>query len=232
MNYKPDFLIKPYEVHACPNLRPSDSDVYAVVYWFEKMRGEKCTAGNDTIAEVARLQVRTVRAALDRLEKNNFIERLYSDKGRTDRLEIRTLVHMTRDRDIPPMMKMKKGRKIRPEEIKPGAIIKVEEPAGEKEPSPGEIARDFFAPKGTVTVHRDRIIDELAHATGAPREAIVAEVRKFYLYWTEPTKSGKKQLWETKPTFEVKRRLYTWLSRSGKYNATGGKQSSGAGATI
>lgn len=231
MNYKPDFLIKPYEVHACENLRPSDSDVYAVVYWFEKMRGEKCTAGNGTIAEVARLQERTVRAALDRLERYGFIERIYSDKKRKIRMEIRTLVHMTKAQETPKMHRAKKT-KIETQEMVPGGIVKVEEETEVEGPTPGELARDFFSAKGTETKYRDRIIDEIVQATGAPKEAILAEVRKFYLYWTEPTKSGKKQLWETKPTFEVKRRLYTWLSKAGKYNGNGPKKGSGAGATI
>lgn len=229
MNYKPDFLIKPYEVHACKGLRPSDSDVYAVVYWFERMKDGKCTASNETIADVACLKERTIGMALERLERHGFIERVYRDTGRTDRLEIKTLVHMTKARETPPLKKTK-SRKAKPEEIKPGEILQIDPKEEEqKGPTPGEIARDFFEPHGTA---RSKMIDELALQVGAPREAIAAEVKKFYLYWTEPTKSGKKQLWETKPTFEVKRRLYTWLSRAGKYNATGGKPRAGAGTTI
>jgi len=40
------------------------------------------------------------------------------------------------------------------------------------------------------------------------------EIQKFVLYWTEPTKSGKKQRWETQKTFEVRRRLVTWMNKS------------------
>jgi len=224
--FKPDFLIKPYEVHACEGLRPSDSDVYAVVYWFEKMRGEKCTAGNGTIADVARLQERTVRAALDRLERYGFIERVYVDDTRKVRTEIRTLIHMARARDVQPVRKVKSRKKLESEELTPGSVIAVE-----IEMTPGEIARDFFAPSGTPSIHRDRIIQEIIKASGAPENAIVAEARKFYTYWTEPTRSGKKQLWETKPTFEVKRRLVTWLMNAGKYNKTS-RKSSGSGVTI
>ncbi len=93
------------------------------------------------------------------------------------------------------------------------------------------VTGSFFA-RRYLTVYKDGIDGVILLGTGAPKDAIMAEVRKFYLYWTEPTKSGKKQLWETKPTFEVKRRLYTWLSRAGKYNGTGPKKGSGSGATI
>lgn len=230
--YTPDFLITPYEVHAHKGLRPSDSTIYAVVYWFERMKDGKCTAGNDTIARVACLKERSVGAGLERLEENGFIERVYEDAGRTKRLEIKTLVHMTRNAAdaSPRMYKTSKRAKIKPEQMAPGAIIKVDEHIT-KEPTPGELARDFFAPSGTVSMYRNAILDELVGKTGVERDALLAEVRKFYLYWTEPTKSGKKQLWETKATFEVKRRLYTWLARAGKYNVSS-KPRAGAGATI
>jgi len=39
------------------------------------------------------------------------------------------------------------------------------------------------------------------------------EIKKFASYWTEPSRSGKKQRWEMEKTFEVKRRLATWFSR-------------------
>lgn len=235
--YTPDFLIKPYQVHAHPGLRPSDSDVYAVVYWFERMKDGKCTASNDTIAQVACLKERTIGAALERLERFGFIERIYSDTNHTLRMEIKTLVHMTRTTEErtekAPRIHRTKSKKIKTEEMKPGAIVKVDAPGtGAEAPTPGELARDFFAPTGTASTYRDQLLEEIIEATGIPKDVLLAEARKFYLYWTEPTKSGKKQLWETKATFEVKRRLYTWLSRAGKYNGAGARKGSGSGTTI
>lgn len=231
--YQPDFLITPYEVHACKGLRPTDSIIYAVVYWFERMKDGKCKAGNETIARVARCGERAVSGGLERLERYGFIERIYDDQARTIRSEIKTLVHMTRGeaiKDEEPPVKKTKSPKIKQEEVKPGAVIKIdkvdEEPKG---PTPGELARDFFAKESK---YRESIIDEIAQKTGIQRDGVLSEIRKFYIYWTEPTKSGKKQLWETKTTFEVKRRIYTWMTRAGKYNGNGPKKGSGAGATI
>lgn len=52
------------------------------------------------------------------------------------------------------------------------------------------------------------------------------EIIKFCSYWTEPNKSGKRLRWELQPTFEIKRRLSTWILNSNsfknkdKYKAT------------
>lgn len=231
-NYTPDFLITPYEVHSHEGLRPSDSIIYAVVYWFERMKDGKCTAGNDTIARVACLKERTIGAGLERLEKFGFIERVYEDEGKNKRLEIKTLVHMTRsEKGSSQRMYKSKSARIKTEDMEPGKVVAVSSEDIAKEPTPGELARDFFAPAGVASAYRDAIIEELVGKTGIEREALIVEIRKFYLYWTEPTKSGKKQLWETKATFEVKRRLYTWLARAGKYSGTG-KTRTGGGTTI
>jgi len=231
MQFKPDFLIKPYEVHAHPGLRPSDGDVYAVVYWFEKMVNGKCTASNETIAEVACVKERSVGASLERLEQFGFIKRTFTDDTHRHRKEIKALVHMTKDAkgDEPPILKTK-GKKVKTEKIEPGAIIPFEEQP--EKVTPGDIARDFFAPSGTPSKWREEIINEIVDLTGAPRQNVIEEIRKFYAYWTEPTKSGKKQRWETEPTFEVKRRIATWLSRSGKYNTSKPASRTGAGVSI
>lgn len=227
MNYKPDFLIKPYEVHACAGLRPSDSDVYAVIYWFERLKDGKCTAGNDVIADVARLKERTIGAALERLEKHGFIERVYADESRARRLEIRTLVHMTR-REQKTVYTSKSAKKIPKGEIKPGGIIPLEE--APKEKTPGEVARAFFDPNSQTA--RGEVVDQIVLATGGNRDAIVEELKKFYRYWTEPNKSGTKVKWELEQTFDIMRRIRTWLERAGKYGGTSSKPRAGAGATI
>ena len=50
-------------------------------------------------------------------------------------------------------------------------------------------------------------------------EAIgIVELDKFIDYWTEKNKSGTKERWEMEKTFEVERRLITWLSRIGGFD--------------
>ena len=42
-------------------------------------------------------------------------------------------------------------------------------------------------------------------------DEIVRETINFIKYWTEPTAAGRKQLWQTKKTFDLNRRLFTWF---------------------
>lgn len=199
MNYKPDFLIKPYEVHACKGLRPSDSDVYAVIYWFEKMKDGKCIASNEALAEIVCVGPRAVRGALDRLEQNGFIERIYKSADRRQRLEIRTKVFMSHQKDRKPI-----------EEKKEVAVI-------EKNPT-----KEFF---DNPEVRWELIIN-IADKYKIDRQIIEREINKFVLYWTEPNQTGKKLRWQGQPYFDVKRRIATWLSNN-KFNkprSGGGKE--------
>jgi len=75
--------------------------------------------------------------------------------------------------------------------------------------TPKEEAEEFF--KNDELQEKAK---NYAVSKGIPPE----EIDKFILYWTEPTKSGKKQKWETKKTFEVKRRLLKWFENHRKFN--------------
>lgn len=44
------------------------------------------------------------------------------------------------------------------------------------------------------------------------------EIRKFHAYWTELNKSGTKQRWQLERTFELKRRLNTWMTNAQKFS--------------
>ncbi len=63
-------------------------------------------------------------------------------------------------------------------------------------------------------------------ATWKVSESIArTEMGKFLLYWTEPTGNGKKQFWQTKKTFEVKRRFVTWMTNKHATRENAGGQS-------
>lgn len=206
---RPDFLITPYEVKACPDLRPSDGDVYAVVYWLERLAQGKCVASNAFIADVLGIKERTVRTALERMEHAGFIQRIFQDPERKLRKEIRTLVRFSR---VEPETPTEPGKEL-----------------AQREPTPGEIAKAFFDPEDNSG--RDAVLEEVMHANpDADRTAVKAEMKKFISYWTEPNKSGTKVRWQMEKTFDVRRRLATWFGRAGKYDAP--RKRSGSGVTV
>lgn len=208
MSFTPDFLIIPYVVKSDPELRPSDSDVFSVIYWFEKMKEGKCIAGNEVIAEVACCGVRNVRGALDRLEKNGYIIRHYLDEARTKRSHIETTVsYQKRTQETSSTPGLPGMEEERPE-------------------TPGEFAKRFFTGNEDVV---GSIIINISEKTGMPEEEVRKEMKKFILYWTEPNKRGDKVRWQQQATFEVQRRLYTWFSNK---KPASSYQRSGAGRVI
>jgi len=51
-----------------------------------------------------------------------------------------------------------------------------------------------------------------------PDSILKVEVQKFLLYWTEKNPNGKKEKWEMQSTFDVKRRLASWLKNTEKWD--------------
>lgn len=74
-------------------------------------------------------------------------------------------------------------------------------------------ASNFF--EGNI----EEILNYFRENTNLSEDSLKGEFQKFILYWTEKTKSGAKQRWETEKTFEVKRRLATWLSRTNNFSS-------------
>lgn len=72
--------------------------------------------------------------------------------------------------------------------------------------TPSQEARKFF------NLESDEIFNEFKEKTQISEEILKKEFQKFILYWTERNKSGTKQRWEQQNTFEVRRRLSTWLN--------------------
>ena len=77
----------------------------------------------------------------------------------------------------------------------------------DRESTPSQIAKSFF--EGEI----QEIYNEMKTKTSLSDDLLKSEFQKFILYWTEPNKSGTKQRWEQQSTFEVKRRLATWLGK-------------------
>lgn len=93
MNAYPDFLVIPHQLVRDERLQPLDRILYGVIYWYAKMKMERCFASNATLAKLCGggTGERSVRASLERLESCGFIQR---SLGNGTRSEIAPLVVM------------------------------------------------------------------------------------------------------------------------------------------
>lgn len=67
------------------NIRPMDGLVYGVVYWFTKLKNERCTASNKTISDIIGCSDSAVTHGLVRLNKAGYIQiRLDKDNHREE----------------------------------------------------------------------------------------------------------------------------------------------------
>lgn len=90
------------------------------------------------------------------------------------------------------------------------------------ENTPSKNAKLFF--KGVKDLI-EKVESEEANATrvflreleqkysGVEKGFIWAEIKKFYLYWTELNQSGTKERWQKQDAFQVDRRLVTWFGK-------------------
>ena len=84
------------------------------------------------------------------------------------------------------------------------------------------VSKDFFNNKSSPYRIKAK---EFLVSRGLDKQTADSELDKFISYWTEPTKLGNKQRWELEKTFEIKRRLITWLENFLKYNNNKGNNS-------
>ena len=91
--------------------------------------------------------------------------------------------------------------------------------------SPADEAREFFNKEQPYCD-----VVEILEKNGLTNEQAYVEIQRFIAYWTEPSKSGRMVKWEMQKTFEIKRRLTTWLNNSNKFNLT--NQNSKAGIVL
>ena len=92
----PDFIQIPYQLISDKDLAPIDRLVYGAVYFYSKMRGERCFATNTAIASLLSSTPKTVSRALQKLADKKYIIRGYSDpETKVNRVEIIPMVAMS-----------------------------------------------------------------------------------------------------------------------------------------
>ena len=92
MIYLPDFLVIPYPLLEDKEIGLVDERLYGIIYWFSKMKNEKCTASNKTLAELVKTTPVTISNSLTKLEEKGYIKRIFKDDISKHRKEIIPLV--------------------------------------------------------------------------------------------------------------------------------------------
>ncbi len=80
-------------------------------------------------------------------------------------------------------------------------------------PTPSQTMKDFIQMVDQKNERYEQFIKSLPSIGTVGIEKVRGELDKFASYWSELTKDGKRQRWELEKTFEVRRRIVTWLSR-------------------
>lgn len=91
-NFRPDFIIIPYQVAFDKNLQPLDQKLYGIIFWLEHLKEGKCIASNSYLADMCNSTASSMQNSLDRLERAGVIKRMFSDKERKKRTGIKTKI--------------------------------------------------------------------------------------------------------------------------------------------
>jgi hypothetical protein len=102
----PDFIIIPSILIKDRELQPLDREVYGIIYWAVKLKNEKCTMSNQTIADLLGASLSGIANALVRLKKKEYIN-VVLDKN-NHRVELIPLISFKKDtpysNEEPPLL--------------------------------------------------------------------------------------------------------------------------------
>ena len=82
----------PYQLLADDRINSIEEKLYGFIYWFSKLKNERCTAGNEALADLVKTSPRVIQNALTNLEKRGYILRTYRDRNKRVRDEIMPLI--------------------------------------------------------------------------------------------------------------------------------------------
>jgi len=93
---KPDFLVIPIQILENKNLNHSHGYLYGYIYWMEKLKEGACFASNKTLSELMSIGERAIKMYLDDLEREGYIIRIFTDKNKRNRKEIKCTLSFER----------------------------------------------------------------------------------------------------------------------------------------
>lgn len=91
-------------------------------------------------------------------------------------------------------------------------------------PTPAETMKEFCEMVENKLDEYHLFVQKISQLKKLPPKYVREELEKFVNYWREKTLGGQKELWETKKTFEVQRRLMTWFLNASRFSGYGKPQ--------
>lgn len=184
--------------------------------------GQKVTTVRN-LAEESGLTIRQTRTALFKLNSTNEIKlkttpnftlievkkwKEYQEDNRDFDKRMtneRQTVRQTNDTYI-------RNKEVRREECKKNKeeIIYIGEPTA---PTPKDVMLEFVSDP----LKQEELVAFFV-SKGLPDQSVKSELRNFINYWTELNPTGTKQRWQMQKTFELKRRLLTWMANVEKFS--------------
>jgi len=211
----PDFFIIPTILYHDKTLGPLDHHVYAIVYWYTKLKLEKCFASNQTIAEMLGSSAASVANSVNRLKAGGYIDTTLDE--RNHRKEIIPLIDYSNNFSLTHRLRgvnlQVKGVNL---QVKGGSCL--EQPQ-KKVPNKNSIIRTInntaASTKTTngegksntawlTNMDKDDIIKWTMKFPELPEEIIKREASKAYT-WLEERKNGQSK----NPNLF----LHNWLDR-------------------
>jgi len=223
--FKPDFYIVPRIIKDNKKLQPKDGDVYAVVYWFERLKDGRCTAKNETIAGILNCNSLSVANSLKRLEDCGYIQRIFKDKTKRIRLEIKTLVSFVYHQPMKQVSSNDDTAQTESVSSNDEQNKKDINNNRNKSGTPYSQASIFFE---AIEDGDEKIISfasQLATKYQISQLAALNELQAFRNWWTELDQTGRKERWQVQKFFQINRRLATWFSKikNNKFSKPKGK---------
>lgn len=102
MNNLPDFLLIPSVLIQDKNLRPTDLLVYGAIYWYTRLKMERCIASNKTLAVVANCSESAVVYALTRLKRAGYVDVRMVEHSREEIIPLVAFLQEDRTNVLPP----------------------------------------------------------------------------------------------------------------------------------
>jgi len=178
-----------------------------------KIKKGQFITGLDKLKQDTGISAQTLRTCIGRLKSTGEI----TNKS-TNRFRLITIVNWVDYQDKDKLLTSKSTGKLTNNQHTTNKQLtankklkndKNDKEVEEKTPTKKPVKKDF------IELLEEALID---FKDKLPNDILKVEVQKFILYWTEKNPNGKKEKWEMQSTFDVKRRLASWLKNTEKWD--------------